>query len=103
MGRIAGRYAGRVAGQVAGRVAAGPWRRLHRTYAHWDERATQHARRNAMVASTTLLQRRREREEVEEFLAHDRARRVAATGHARQAVRTVEAGAAEILPVAAHG
>ena len=38
---------------------------LHR----WSTASQQRARRNAMVASTALAQRRAEREEVEEFLA----------------------------------
>lgn len=40
-----------------------------RTRIHgWGERAQERARRNAMVATNELLARRREREDVEEFL-----------------------------------
>ena len=35
----------------------------------WPVQSQQHARRNAMLASTALAQRRAEREEVEEILA----------------------------------
>jgi hypothetical protein len=35
----------------------------------WPITSQQHARRNALVASTALSQRRREAEDVEEFLA----------------------------------
>lgn len=35
----------------------------------WPVTSQQHARRNALVASTALTQRRREAEDVEEFLA----------------------------------
>ncbi len=42
--------------------------------AGWHLRSHQAARRNAMVATTELLQRRLEREEVEEFLARHRER-----------------------------
>jgi hypothetical protein len=35
----------------------------------WAARSQESARRNALVASTSLAQRRRERQEVEEFLA----------------------------------
>jgi hypothetical protein len=35
----------------------------------WPVTSQQHARRNALVASTALSQRRREAEDVEEFLA----------------------------------
>ncbi|MDP9822513.1 hypothetical protein [Nocardioides massiliensis] len=48
--------AGRAGGQLLGWID------------HWVAPAQERARRNAMVASTDLLHRRREREEVEEFL-----------------------------------
>ena len=35
----------------------------------WSTASQQHARRNAMIASTALARRRAEREDVEEFLA----------------------------------
>lgn len=40
-----------------------------RRAARWHVHSQEIARRNAMVASTTLTQRRRETDEVEEFLA----------------------------------
>jgi hypothetical protein len=43
--------------------------------AGWGEGSQQQARRNALVASTALLQRRQERIEVEEFLVDHAARR----------------------------
>ena len=55
---------------------------LVRAVAHWPVESQQRARRNALVASTELAARRRERIEVEDFLtAH--ARRWAA-GEARR-------------------
>lgn len=42
--------------------------------AHWHVRSHEGARRNAMIATTELVQRRFEREEVEEFLARHRER-----------------------------
>ena len=42
--------------------------------ADWHLRSHEGARRNAMVATTELLQRRIEREEVEEFLVRHRER-----------------------------
>lgn len=39
---------------------------------HWHVRSHEEARRNAMVATTQLLQRRYEREDVEEFLRRHR-------------------------------
>jgi hypothetical protein len=45
-----------------------PWR-LIGAAAAWPVASQQQARRNALVASTALAQRRRERDEVEEFLA----------------------------------
>jgi hypothetical protein len=53
-----------------------PWTalRIVSTAAAWPMASQQHARRNALVASTALTQLRRERLDVEEFLA-DRAAR----------------------------
>ncbi|MGH3307390.1 MAG: hypothetical protein ACRDOX_06830 [Nocardioides sp.] len=42
--------------------------------ARWAVESQQRSRRNAMLASTTLTQRRSERVEVEEFLASRRGR-----------------------------
>ena len=42
--------------------------------AGWHLRSHEGARRNAMIAATELVQRRFEREEVEEFLARHRER-----------------------------
>jgi hypothetical protein len=39
----------------------------------WHVSSQQHARRNALVASAALIQRRREIEDVEEFLAQQAA------------------------------
>jgi hypothetical protein len=44
--------------------------RLVHTLASWPARSQEAARRNALVAATALAARRRERDEVEEFLAH---------------------------------
>ena len=44
-------------------------RRLVRSVLGWPFETQQGSRRNALVASTALTQRRRERDEVEEFLA----------------------------------
>lgn len=55
---------------------------LVRTVARWPVESQQRARRNALVASTELAARRRERMEVEDFLAAH-ARRWAA-GEARR-------------------
>jgi hypothetical protein len=52
-----------------------PWRLL-KAAATWHVSSQQHARRNALVASTALTERRRELADVEEFLA---ARAVAVT------------------------
>lgn len=60
--------------------------RLWTGLAAWPVRTQQGSRRNALVASTALAARRREREEVEEYLVHHAAR------HARQAVRHGLAG-----------
>lgn len=43
-----------------------------RDLAGWHSRSQVTARRNALVAATALAQRRRERQEVEEFLARYR-------------------------------
>ena len=48
-------------------------RRVTPRLARWSQESQLHARRNAMVASTRLAQRRIEREEVEEYLAARRA------------------------------
>jgi hypothetical protein len=53
-----------------------PWR-LVNAAAHWHVTSQQHARRNALVASTTLMDRRRELMDVEEFLVEHEARRAA--------------------------
>jgi hypothetical protein len=52
-----------------------PWRLVHAA-AHWHVASQQHARHNALVASTVLTQRRRELLDVEEFLAQHAARAV---------------------------
>ena len=57
-----------------------------RAAASWHVGSVAVARRNALVASTALAQRRRELDEVEEFLAAHRAR--------RETRRTVDAGVA---------
>jgi len=46
----------------------------------WGETSQQQARRNALVASTALLERRRERLDVEAYLA-EHARHAEHTGH----------------------
>ena len=51
-----------------------PWSIL-RSVATWPVGSQQHARRNALVASTALAQRRHERHEVERFLEAYDARR----------------------------
>ncbi len=48
-----------------------PWK-LIRRIAAWHVHTQQAARRNALVAANALAERRREHEEVEEFLAADR-------------------------------
>jgi hypothetical protein len=58
-----------------------PWRLLH-SAAGWHVTSQQQSRRNALVASTALVQRRRELAEVDEFLAHLETRREAASGRA---------------------
>ena len=50
-----------------------PWR-LVNAAARWHVTSQQHARRNALVASKALTQRRRELQDVEEFLAEYAAR-----------------------------
>jgi hypothetical protein len=54
-----------------------PWRLVAagRRMASWHVTSQQQARRNALVASTALTQRRRELLEVEDFLAEHAARR----------------------------
>jgi hypothetical protein len=44
-------------------------RRLVTAATQWHVTSQQHARRNALVASTTLAQRRLEQQDVEEFFA----------------------------------
>jgi len=51
------------------RTGSGPWRILG-AVAAWPVASQQQARRNALLASTALTDRRRERLEVEDFLAH---------------------------------
>ena len=51
-----------------------PWR-LVNAAANWHVTSQQHARRNALVASTALTARRQEQREVEDFLAELDARR----------------------------
>jgi hypothetical protein len=50
-----------------------PWR-LVSAAAAWHVTSQQHARRNALVASTALAQRRQELRDVEEFLTEHAAR-----------------------------
>lgn len=45
-------------------------RKTLRGLVEWPERSQQTARRNALVAATALAERRREQQDVEEFLAH---------------------------------
>lgn len=45
------------------------WSSLVDTVSRWPVDSQQRARRNAMIASTALAQRRAENDEVEEFLA----------------------------------
>lgn len=52
--------------------------------ARWHVRAQEVARRNAMIATTELTQRRFEREEVEEFLLRHRRAYDARAAHARR-------------------
>ncbi len=56
------------------RLQTTPWRLLGAA-ATWPVSSQQHARRNALVASTTLTARRRELRDVEDFLAEHAARR----------------------------
>jgi len=56
-----------------------PWRWVA-SAATWHVDSQQGARRNALVASTALVQRRRELVEVEEFLSVLEARRTRDTG-----------------------
>lgn len=50
------------------RLGQTPWR-IVAAAATWHVSSQQHARRNALVASTVLTERRRELRDVEEFLA----------------------------------
>jgi len=59
-------------------IAAWPPMLVLEAAAGWGEGSQQQARRNALVASTALLQRRQERIEVEEFLVDHAARRAEA-------------------------
>lgn len=52
-----------------------PRRLLRATAAGWPVSGQQHARHNALVASTALLARRAERLEVEQFLREHASRR----------------------------
>ncbi len=54
-----------------------PWR-LASAAARWHVTSQQNARHNALVASTVLMQRRRELQDVDEFLAEHAARRTTA-------------------------
>ena len=60
------------------RLRRPPWR-IVSAAAFWHVTSQQHARRNALVASTALTQRRSELREVENFLAEYTAR--FAAGH----------------------
>lgn len=53
---------------------------LGRRVASWPVRSQHGARRNAMLAATELRQRRREQDDVEEFLSALDIRRTAAMG-----------------------
>ena len=67
-------------------------RRLVRSVLAWPVETQQGSRRNAMVACTALTERRRERDEVEEFLAARTLAAVASadgTGTAGEARRDV--------------
>jgi hypothetical protein len=64
------------------RLGQAPWR-VVAAAATWHVASQQHARRNALVASTALVERRRELREVEEFLAALGDRRTADNGHDR--------------------
>jgi hypothetical protein len=63
-----------------------PWRLLTAA-AQWHVTSQQHARRNALVASTTLMQHRRELTDVEDFLAEHAARAAAASVPAQRVAR----------------
>lgn len=56
-------------------------RAILRAVTHWHIDSQQTARRNALVATTALTERRRERQDVEEFLALHARRWEAAQGH----------------------
>lgn len=55
-----------------------PWQSLHHLTG-WHVRSVERARNNAMVAATALAARRREHQDVEDFLAAYLARRNAAS------------------------
>jgi hypothetical protein len=55
-------------------------RHLVRSVLAWPVETQQGSRRNALVASTALTERRREHEEVEDFLETWASRRVTSTG-----------------------
>jgi len=59
------------------RIQRSPWR-LVSAAAQWHLTSQQQSRRNALVASSALTERRRELRDVEEFLA-EHARRVPAS------------------------
>ncbi len=64
-----------------------PWRVVSAA-ASWHVTSQQQARRNALAASTLLTQRRRELQDVEEFLAAHAARSAEALPTQRVASRT---------------
>ncbi|MEO5708682.1 MAG: hypothetical protein ABIQ59_02515 [Nocardioidaceae bacterium] len=74
-----------------------PWR-LVAAATQWHVTSQQHARRNALVASTALMQRRRELTDVEEFLAEHAARAAAPVLAQRVALRV----APRVAPTAAR-
>jgi hypothetical protein len=63
--------------------------RLVRSVLAWPVESQQGSRRNALVASTALTQRRRERDEVEEFLAARELAALSTTGQEYSARRDV--------------
>ncbi len=67
-------------------VARGSTRGLVRRVTHWHVDSQQRARRNALTASTLLLERRLERDEVEEFLERHQRRFEARQAHALRAL-----------------
>ncbi len=68
--------------------------RLVRTVLSWPVESQQHARRNALVASTALTRLRVERQEVEDFLAEHERRR---TARAAAAAAPTHAAAADVI------